>query len=124
MLFRSADAVFAIFIVAWIITRNVLYPILLWSVIFELPRLVPYGWRPRDGYFNSFASHHAFCGLLLALQVLIVVWFTMICRVAYRAITGQGAVDDTRSEAGYVAVLPRARGWVGDAGRAGLVSLC
>mgnify|MGYP001592535874 CR=1 FL=1 len=74
--------------------------------------------------FRSFASHHAFCGLLLALQVLIVVWFTMICRVAYRAITGQGAVDDTRSEAGYVAVLPRARGWVGDAGRAGLVSLC
>lgn len=96
---------FAIFIVAWIITRHVLYPILLWSVIFELPRLVPYDWRPRDGYFNSFASHHAFCGLLLALQVLILVWFTMICRVAYRAITGQGAVDDTRSEAGYAVLF-------------------
>jgi acyl-CoA-dependent ceramide synthase len=95
----AADITFGTFMLAWIATRHVLYGIVLWSVYFELPSMLPYDWRPQDGYFNSFYSHQAFFGLLLALQLIIIVWFTMICRVAYRAVTGRG-VDDERSEAG------------------------
>lgn len=101
----AADITFGTFMLAWIATRHVLYGIVLWSVYFELPSMLPYDWRPQDGYFNSFYSHQAFFGLLLALQLIIIVWFTMICRVAYRAVTGRG-VDDERSEAGYVLLLP------------------
>lgn len=98
---QLADATFAVFLLSWIATRHVLYGILLWSVIFELPRLVPYDWRPRDGYFNSYASLRTFWALLIALQVIILIWFWMICRVAYKAIRGIN-VDDSRSDSGLV----------------------
>lgn len=38
-----------------------------------------------------------FLGLLLALQCVLLVWFSMILKVAYKVVSGQGA-DDTRSD--------------------------
>lgn len=49
-----------------------------------------------DVCFNE-KIHYGFLGLLLALQVLTVIWFGMICRVAYGFIMGKGA-DDSRSD--------------------------
>ena len=49
-----------------------------------------------DVCFNE-KIHYGFLGLLLALQVITIIWFGMICRVAYRVILGKGA-DDTRSD--------------------------
>ena len=38
-----------------------------------------------------------FLGLLLALQCVLLLWFSMILKVAYKVLTGEGA-DDTRSD--------------------------
>ncbi|OJD35110.1 nuclear protein localization protein 4 [Diplodia corticola] len=58
-------------------------------------------WQPfRDPEgpvcFNA-RIRRAFLGLLGGLQVITLVWFWMIIKVAYRVVTGQGA-DDTRSD--------------------------
>lgn len=42
----------------------------------------------------------AFLTLLLALQGLIMIWFIMICRVAYKVLTGGGAEDVRSSDEG------------------------
>lgn len=41
--------------------------------------------------------HYTFLALLLMLQAITIMWFTMIIRVAYRVVMGQGA-DDSRSD--------------------------
>lgn len=41
--------------------------------------------------------HNTFLALLLFLQALLLIWFCMIVRVAWRTVTGQGA-DDSRSD--------------------------
>lgn len=66
---------FGIFLFIWILTRQIIFPLLLWSVYSELPSILPYDWRPREGYFNSRFSHYTFCALLAALQVLLCIWF-------------------------------------------------
>ncbi len=68
---KAADAMLAFYVVSWIATRHVLYGKLLWSVMFELPAILPYGWRPSEGYFNSWYSHKGFVALLSALQILV-----------------------------------------------------
>lgn len=68
---QAADYMLAFYVVSWIATRHVLFGMLLWSVAFELPTKAPYGWRPAEGYFNSWFSHHCFVALLSALQVLV-----------------------------------------------------
>ena len=39
-----------------------------------------------------------FLALLLMLQVITIIWFGMILRVAYRVLSGQGGAEDLRSE--------------------------
>lgn len=119
---QAADAMLAFYVVSWIATRHVLFGMLLWSVAFELPTILPYGWRPSEGYFNSFYSHKGFVALLTALQILvrempfltrcgvrlltclwgtwqICIWLWMILKVAYSAVTGNGPAD-SRSDSG------------------------
>lgn len=49
-----------------------------------------------DVCFNS-RIHYGFLSLLLVLQVLTIIWFGMICRVAYGVLCGRGA-EDSRSD--------------------------
>ena len=39
-----------------------------------------------------------FLALLLMLQVITIIWFGMILRIAYRVLSGKGGAEDTRSE--------------------------
>jgi acyl-CoA-dependent ceramide synthase len=52
-------------------------------------RLGPICWNPSMRY--------GFLALLLALQFILLLWFTMIIKVVYKVVSGQGA-DDVRSE--------------------------
>lgn len=56
------------------------------------------GWQDPNGVvcFNP-NIRMTFLGLLLSLQAITLVWFTMILRVAYRVLSGRGA-DEVRSE--------------------------
>lgn len=49
-----------------------------------------------DVCFNP-KIHYGFLSALLALQIITILWFGMICRVAYGVIMGKGA-DDSRSD--------------------------
>ncbi|KAJ7638765.1 TLC domain-containing protein [Roridomyces roridus] len=91
-----SDSVFAIFIVSWFITRHVLFMIVIVSTYTDLPRLVPLEWAPHLGRFLSREYWVIFCACLTAsFQI---VWFTLACRIAWRAISSGGGAEDERSD--------------------------
>lgn len=96
---KLADFTFAVFMLSWILTRHIAYNIVLYSVAFELPRLVPHGWHPREGYFNAVWSHAAFTALLAIQQIFSILWFKHVVKVAIQVLSGHPGTD-TRSDAG------------------------
>lgn len=119
----TCDIMFGVFMITWFITRHVLFLWVCWSIYAHIPQEIRYGcyqgsnnnlqgpfpvpedwehltWPFRDpvgmvcwnGNIRS-----GFLGLLLGLQVILCMWFTMIMKVAYKVLTGQGA-DDSRSD--------------------------
>jgi acyl-CoA-dependent ceramide synthase len=121
----ATDIAFGIFIVSWFITRHILYNFVCWSIHAHVPseRDMPYGcFNSTTGkqlsseggtaiWSNIVASFDnpggevcfnnrirvSFLSLLMALQVLTLIWFGMIIRVAYRVLSGKNAAD-TRSD--------------------------
>ncbi|KAK9370946.1 TLC domain-containing protein [Lipomyces kononenkoae] len=116
------DVMFGVFIVTWVISRHVLYAILVWSAMFDAYKLIGYKcfFEPLDDVISvgdalSSGSHNktrtslgeeqcftevmhfAFITLLWILQGLTLVWFYMIVKVAVRVLSGGGA-DDSRSD--------------------------
>jgi len=91
------DATFVWFLVSWLVTRHILFMLAIRSLFADAPRFVPLEWSPEQGRFLSYESWIAFLALLIALQFIQLLWFYMICRVAWRVISGQGA-EDTRSD--------------------------
>ncbi|KAF8556059.1 longevity-assurance protein [Imleria badia] len=92
------DVTFVVFVVSWFITRHVLAIIIIKSALVDSVRLVPEMWAPEKGnYFSPFVikTLNVFA---ISLEVLQVIWFGMICRAAYRVLTGQGASDDRSDE--------------------------
>jgi len=83
----ACDVTFGVFLVSWFITRHVLF-IFVIKAVYDLPKFL-------EG-FNSTVLMW-FNILLWSLQVLQLVWFWMICRVAWRVVSGRGAADE-RSE--------------------------
>lgn len=103
-LYTLCDITFAFFLLSWLITRHVLFVIAIKSVWFDAVRLVPgNGWAPERGAYFSDFTRKTFVSLLVFLEILQVVWFWMICRVAWRVLTGQGASDDRSDEEDVVA---------------------
>lgn len=120
---KSCDFMFVVFMFTWLIARHVFYLAVCWSIYVDMPVINKYGCynavtgeqTSSDGgdrvmknllhaYLNNGEEvcfnqkiHYSFLGLLLALQVITIIWGGMICRVAYRVIMGRGA-DDTRSD--------------------------
>ncbi|KAG6337352.1 hypothetical protein ID866_1725, partial [Astraeus odoratus] len=98
-LYTLCDITFTWFLVSWCITRHVLFIIVIKSTWFDSVRLVrEMAWAPERGVYFSDLSHKAFVGLLVSLQILQIIWFWMICRVAWRVLTGHGASDDRSDE--------------------------
>jgi len=116
------DITFGVFMVTWFITRHVLYSMVCWSIYADIPRIIEYGC-----YYGSTSDLHGpivpndwdhliqpfrdpeglvcwnnntkwtFLFLLGALQIVLLVWFTMILKVAWKVING-GEADDIRSD--------------------------
>lgn len=63
------DAMFATFLVSWFITRHVLFNLVIWSTIHDLPVTVGFKWVPEEGRYLTMGSHLMFCIFLVALQV-------------------------------------------------------
>ncbi|RMZ91221.1 hypothetical protein DV736_g1516, partial [Chaetothyriales sp. CBS 134916] len=117
------DVAFGAFMVGWFALRHVAYMCICWSVYVHIPEEITYGcYSGGDGNLQGPSEtpddwEHltlpfrdpeglicwndnikwSFLTMLLALQVVLLIWFGMIIRVAYKVITGIGA-DDVRSD--------------------------
>ncbi|KAF9247249.1 TLC domain-containing protein [Melanogaster broomeanus] len=96
--YTLCDATFIVFLISWFVTRHIFVIIAIKSVYVDSVRLVSEMWAPERGNYLSGPIHKGFSLLLVTLQILQIIWFGMICRVAYRVVTGQGASDDRSDE--------------------------
>ncbi|KIK98737.1 hypothetical protein PAXRUDRAFT_133548 [Paxillus rubicundulus Ve08.2h10] len=96
--YTLCDLTFVVFLVSWFVTRHVLFIIAIKSLYVDSLHLVPELWAPERGNYLSHLTQKVFVGLLVSLQIIQIIWFGMICRVAYRVVTGQGASDDRSDE--------------------------
>ncbi|KAF5363300.1 hypothetical protein D9756_000674 [Leucocoprinus leucothites] len=90
----ATDATFGWFLISWLVTRHFLFLSVIKSAIFDAPRLITFEWSVEKGHFLTREALTAFCSLLLALEVMQCIWFWMICRVAWRVVSGKGAADE------------------------------
>lgn len=112
------DAAFGAFMLSWMFTRHVLYLCVVWACLtVGIPRsryevasklssaAVLAGEKPKLGKLSvqawweeALPASLSLTTLLCALQVLLLIWFGMILRVAYRVISGNGATDSRSDE--------------------------
>jgi very-long-chain ceramide synthase len=113
----ACDTTFFLFLISWLYTRHYLYNRMLYSVCFENTRIfhrdnrdkpnyqaIPpkgggqwkegYNWDPQQGYYFTYEVHVAFIALLATLQLILILWFAMIIRLAVRVVRGSHAEDD------------------------------
>ena len=79
---------------SWLVTRHLLYMMVVWSCVVESKQLNSFhaiDWSRGDVF--SEGSYATLIGLLCGLQVILLIWFTMILKVAYRVLTKAGATD-------------------------------
>ncbi|KAK8145495.1 sphingosine N-acyltransferase lag1 [Beauveria asiatica] len=119
----ACDYAFGLFMISWFAARHVIYMMVCWSVYAHIPQEIQYGCYsgsnanivgpqdPGDGLGHLFEPYYnstgrvcfnnnikwAFLTPLLALQVITIIWFTMIVRVAIKVLRGDGA-EDSRSD--------------------------
>lgn len=87
----ACDTSFIIFALVWLLTRLTFFPYkVLYSTTYEVSEIV--GPFPACLYFNV---------LLYCLQVMHIIWFYMILRVAYKAILKGKIEKDDRSESDF-----------------------
>ena len=116
------DVTFGVFIVSWFLLRHVVYLAVCWSIAIEgsttrgcyssidgtkisedggnaiLHNLLHAFLDPGGVVCSNKRLQGSFIILLLLLQVITIIWFGMILRIAYRVLSGQGSAEDTRSE--------------------------
>ena len=119
----GCDIAFGTFMVVWLVTRHIFYSLVLWSIYSDLPQEIKYGcyWGPTndlkgpidppDRFSHLLQPFYdpvglvcwnggigwAFLITLLALQVILLLWFVMIIRVAVKVVRG-GEAEDSRSD--------------------------
>jgi len=95
-LLKLCDFLFGLFMLSWLITRQILFLLVIISA-YTAPALVPFKWDAAAGHYLTPGIYYAFVSFLGALQLLLCIWFVMICRVAARVLSGNNA-NDVRSD--------------------------
>ncbi|KAH7105404.1 longevity assurance proteins LAG1/LAC1 [Auriculariales sp. MPI-PUGE-AT-0066] len=90
------DIMFGVFMVSWIITRQILFGFVLVST-YGAPKHAPFKWDPATGYYFTRNIHAGFMVFLGMLMVMLCIWSSMMFRVAFKVIRGQTA-EDSRSD--------------------------
>ncbi|GFZ46296.1 hypothetical protein JCM24511_04543 [Saitozyma sp. JCM 24511] len=91
------DLTFVVFLVGWLLTRQVGLFLVIRSIIFDLPQYIPYRWDPSEGFLWTRKIHYTFIGAMSVLLCLATMWFYLACMVAIRVVRGMGA-EDSRSD--------------------------
>lgn len=96
---KLCDVMFGVFMLTWTITRHVLYMVLLWSCYHDAPRYISFrtsvDWV--SGHMLTRTTYTMFLVLLTTLQVILLIWFVMIIKVAIHVLT-KGEAIDSRSD--------------------------
>ena len=119
----ACDVAFAIFMLTWFVARHILYMAVVWSAYRDTKDTMPFACYDEHGstveqpletlnsyrqIIQPFLDPHGiscfsrkvkwtFLTMLLALQVITLIWFGMIVRVAWRILNG-GTAEDSRSD--------------------------
>ncbi|CAM0138159.1 unnamed protein product [Umbelopsis sp. WA50703] len=96
------DIAFGLFAVSWLVTRHILFTIIIWSTAFSRPQDDPQKymdmkWEPEKGKYFTPTTQKIYLGLFLLLDMIILFWFAMILKVIIKVLTGNAA-SDTRSD--------------------------
>ncbi|KAF4574568.1 sphingosine N-acyltransferase family protein [Pleurotus pulmonarius] len=92
------DIIFGFWVLSWAVTRHVLFIFVMLSTYNDPPRFIKYEWAPERGWFVTTSTMRMFNVMLFALQVLQIIWGTMIARIAWRVIAGTSGASDDRSD--------------------------
>lgn len=98
----ACDWTFGFFLVSWFITRHVLF-VLVIKALYDAATdqdVTVFIWNPEADIYVNVHVWFCFCALLMSLQILQLGWFWMICRVAWRVVSGQGATDERSDDEG------------------------
>ncbi|KAI8053475.1 TLC domain-containing protein, partial [Syncephalis plumigaleata] len=94
---RICDVTFGVFVLAWIYTRFYLYAQVCYAIYAEAEKYIEPIWDPVRGVFLTRNARVYFLALFAALQMLIIYWFILICRVLWRVVSGANAHDNRSS---------------------------
>ena len=146
----ACNTMFAIFLSTWLVVRHGIYNWLCYSIARDVPRVMPFAcysgatqeveadpdklslWRYVDPFFDQKGTicldrsvKWLFLAFLLMLQVLSIVWFIMIIKVALSVLNGEAANDtrsgdedeDDKEEEEYEEEVPEKRGEIQSNGK-------
>ncbi|KAJ1885689.1 Sphingosine N-acyltransferase lag1 [Kickxella alabastrina] len=95
---KLTNVSFVVFILSWVYTRHYLYMKIMYSVYFESQaQLNDHMWEPENLCFYNRPIIYGFTFLLALLQMMIIYWFVLVLRIAYRSVC-YSAMEDTRSD--------------------------
>ena len=70
----SCDIVFGLFMVAWFITRHILFMLVIASIYVDMPKFSSLRWDPPNGYYVSTNIYIGFLVLMSLLQVGLIIF--------------------------------------------------
>lgn len=64
-----ADIIFGLFLISWLITRHILFILIIVSTFTDVHKVLDYAWIPEEGVWFTRPVFIAFVSMLIALQV-------------------------------------------------------
>lgn len=65
------DSVFGFFAFSWIVTRNILFGIVIYAAYRDGARFIEFKWEPEKGHYITYNAYIGFVCLMSALQVFV-----------------------------------------------------
>jgi acyl-CoA-dependent ceramide synthase len=91
----TCDIMFGMFAISWVLTRHILFGYITYSTAVNTWGIA--GWNPETGNYLSVNAIYMFLGLLVFLQFILIYWFSLIVKIAWKLISGTAPAHDTRS---------------------------
>ena len=94
---NACTVAFGVFMLEWLVARHWYYNKVYLSVLFDVDKYISNDWSWEREHFFTPRMKYAFVGLLSALQILLIMWFAMIIKVAVGVVIHKTA-SDARSD--------------------------
>ncbi|KAJ1976683.1 Sphingosine N-acyltransferase lag1, partial [Dimargaris verticillata] len=91
---KTCDVMFGLFVIVWFITRHGLFFCIWYSVAIEPEQYGSVNWDPANGIYYTPAMRWVFNGLFALLQVVLLIWTSLIIKVLVKVLRGKEATDN------------------------------